>query len=79
MAEVLLISEKFIKENCEISNNVSGKFLQSAIKEAQDLKLTPILGDALVAKLKDLVGMQHTRPFWTNMFRGFSCGLSRLT
>ena len=56
MAEVLLISEKFIKENCEISNNVSGKFLQSAIKEAQDLKLTPILGDALVAKLKNLVG-----------------------
>ena len=59
MAEVLLTSEKYIKENCEISNNVSGKFLESAIKEAQDLKLTPILGDALVAKLKDLVG-NHT-------------------
>ena len=55
MAEVLLISEKYIKENCEISDNVSGKFLQSAIKEAQDLKLTPILGDALVNKLKALV------------------------
>ena len=55
MAEILLISEKYIKENCEISDNVSGKFLQSAIKEAQDLKLTPILGDALVAKLKALV------------------------
>lgn len=55
MAEILLISEKYIKENCEISDNVSGKFLQSAIKEAQDLKLTPILGDALVNKLKELV------------------------
>ena len=55
MAQVLLISEKFIKDNCEISDNVSGKFLQSAIAEAQDLKLTPVLGEALVAKLKQLV------------------------
>lgn len=55
MAQILLISEKYIKENCEISDNVSGKFLQSAIVEAQDLKLVPILGEALVAKLKELV------------------------
>lgn len=55
MAEVLLISEKYIKDNCEISDNVSGKFLMSAIKEAQDLKLVPILGEALVEKLKALV------------------------
>lgn len=55
MAEILLVSEKYIKGNCEISDNVSGKFLQSAIKEAQDLKLTPILGEALVTKLKELV------------------------
>lgn len=55
MAQILLISEKYIKENCEISDNVSGKFLQSAIVEAQDLKLTPVLGEALVAKLKELV------------------------
>ena len=55
MAEVLLTSEKYIKANCEISDNVSGKFLESAIAEAQDLKLTPILGEALVAKLKELV------------------------
>lgn len=55
MAQVLLISEKYIKDNCEISDNVSGKFLQSAIVEAQDLKLVPILGEALVAKLKELV------------------------
>ena len=55
MAEVLLVSEKYIKDNCEISDNVSGKFLMSAIKEAQDLKLVPVLGEALVDKLKELV------------------------
>ena len=55
MAEILLISEKYIKENCEISDNVSGKFILSAIQEAQDLKLTPVLGEALVDKLKELV------------------------
>lgn len=51
----LLISEKYIKENCEISDNVGGKFLLSAIAEAQDLKLVPVLGEALVNKLKKLV------------------------
>ena len=39
MAEVLLISEKYIKDNCEISDNVSGKFLMSAIKEAQEISM----------------------------------------
>lgn len=55
MAEILLTSEKYIKDNCDISDNISGKFIQSAIQEAQDLYLTAILGDELVDKLKALV------------------------
>lgn len=55
MAEILLTSEKFVKSVSNISDNVAGKYLQPSIKEAQDIGLKGILGDALLRKLKDLV------------------------
>lgn len=51
----LLTSEKFIKQNLDISDNVSPKFLQAAMADAQTLKLRPILGDSLTDKLEKLV------------------------
>lgn len=59
MAEVLLISETFVKEVCSISDNVAGQYIRPSIREAQDIALRNILGDALLQKLKDLVESNH--------------------
>ena len=53
--EVLLISETFVKEVCSISDNVAGQYLRPSIRESQDIALRDIIGDALLAKLKELV------------------------
>ena len=55
MAEILLTSEKFVKEATSISDNLAGKYMRPAIREAQDMGLKGILGDTLLAKLKSLV------------------------
>lgn len=59
--EALLISEKFIKENSAISDNLAGKYLQASIREAQDGGYRIILGDTLLAKLKALVDSDEIR------------------
>lgn len=56
MAEVLLTSEKFVKDVTSISDNLAGKYLLPSIREAQDIKFRGIVGDTLLAKLKALVG-----------------------
>ena len=55
MEEILLTSEDFIKEVSNISDNVNGKFILPSIREAQEQGLRGIIGDCLLAKLKDLV------------------------
>lgn len=55
MAEILLSSETFIKSVTNISDNLSGKYLLPALREAQEIGLRGILGDVLLDKLKDLV------------------------
>lgn len=55
MAEVLLTSEKFVKEVTSISDNIAGKYLLPSIREAQDVKFRGIVGDTLLAKLKAIV------------------------
>ena len=55
MAEILLSSEKFIKETTNVSDNLSGKYLLPSLREAQEIGLRGILGDCLLAKLKQLV------------------------
>ena len=55
MAEILLSSEKFIKEVTNISDNLAGKYLLPSLREAQDVKLQGILGSCLFRKLKQLV------------------------
>lgn len=55
MAEILLSSEKFIKETMSVSDNLSGKYILPSLREAQEVGLKGILGDSLLAKLKGLI------------------------
>ena len=55
MARVLLISEKTLKKNSVVNNNVDGMYLLPAIEFAQDAGLQPIIGTKLYNKLMDLV------------------------
>ena len=55
MAQILLTSESFVKNITNISDNIEGKYLLSAIREAQDIRLKEIIGTALLDKLKTLV------------------------
>ena len=50
--EYLLVSETFVKSVTSISDNVSGKYIQSSIREAQEIALKSILGTCLLDKLK---------------------------
>lgn len=58
MAEILLSSEKFIKDVTSISDNLAGKFILPSLREAQEMSLKSILGDPLLAKLKTLIKTQ---------------------
>lgn len=49
---VLLISEDYIKSESNLDNNVSGKYLQSAIKLAQDIELQSLIGTKLLEVLQ---------------------------
>ena len=55
MAEILLSSEAFVKSVTSASDNLSGKYILPSVREAQEIGLKGILGDALVEKLKELV------------------------
>lgn len=55
MAEILLSSEAFIKQITNISDNTAGRFILPSLREAQEMGLRSILGDALMAKLKKVV------------------------
>lgn len=52
---VLLSSEEFVKSYTNISNNVNGKYLRVAIREAQEIELRQILGSCLLEKIKSLL------------------------
>ena len=52
MKDILLTSETTVKKMTGISDNLEGEYLVSAIKEAQDMGLQGILGQALIDRLK---------------------------
>lgn len=56
MRGILLSSEDFIKSVTNISDNLAGKYLLPALREAQEEGLKGILGGSLLSKLKNLVG-----------------------
>lgn len=49
--KVLLISENAIKDNSVITANLDGKYILSAIKNAQDMCLLPLLGTQLLNEI----------------------------
>ncbi len=53
--DILLTSEEFIKSYSNISNNVNGKYIRVAIREAQEIELRGILGSCLLERLKELI------------------------
>lgn len=55
MTDILLITEQSIKNLTNISDNMSGKLLLPAIREAQEIGLREILGDSLLDYIKDCV------------------------
>ena len=55
MNRVLLISEDFVKELTNMSDNMQGKLINPAIAEAQEAGLREILGDCLMDSLLELV------------------------
>jgi len=55
MTKVLFCSEKYIKENSGLNDNLFGKSLLPAIREAQDIYLQQIIGETLYKKLIQLV------------------------
>ena len=57
--EYLLTSEDFIKSVTNISDNLSGKYLQGAIREAQEESLRSILGSRLLNKCKGLLAARE--------------------
>ena len=54
MNKILLVSEDFVKTNSALNNNLWGKFLLPAIREAQDINLQTYLGECLY---KTILGM----------------------
>lgn len=52
---VLLTSEEFVKSQTNVSDNLAGKYILTAIREAQDIELQRIIGGPLFRKLQALV------------------------
>lgn len=55
MNNIFLISEDYIKSNSNLDNNLSGKYLQTAIKLSQDIELQSVIGTKLLEKIQQLV------------------------
>lgn len=55
MKYVFLTSETFIRSNANINDETHGKYIQSALREAQEMGLQTIIGSKLLRKLQALV------------------------
>jgi len=55
MEQVLLTSERRIKEIACINDNVAGEYILSAATEAQEIRLKSVIGPALLKKVKSLI------------------------
>lgn len=53
MAEILIASEEFVKEVTSISDNTASKYITSSLREAQEIHLKGIVGDALLKRMKE--------------------------
>lgn len=55
ITDTLLTSPDFVKSVTNISDNLNGKVMQAAIREAQEIDLKQIIGSCMLAKLKQLI------------------------
>ena len=55
MNKILLVSEDFVKTNSALNDNLWGKFLLPAIREAQDINLQTYLGECLYKTILRMV------------------------
>lgn len=55
MTKILLISEDYVKEQSNLNDNLWGKFLLPAIREAQDINLQTIIGSCLYNRILAMV------------------------
>lgn len=55
MIEQLISSEVRVKADTSMSDNVAGKYLLPALRDAQEIWLRGILGDTLLDKIKTLI------------------------
>ena len=62
MTKVFLTNERFIKSLCNIDDNLAGKYLSSALQEAQEIDLKQILGSSLLDTLKGLIASGEEIP-----------------
>lgn len=71
MNNILLISEKTIKENSLVSNNVDSKYIQNSIRTAQDISLQPIIGSKLFKRLCEGVENNNLTELETELIRTY--------
>lgn len=55
MVKILLCSEDWLKTNSSINDNLFGKYLTVAIREAQDINLQTYLGECLYKRILGMV------------------------
>ena len=67
MTDILLITEQSIKNITNISDNMAGKLLLTAIRESQEINLREILGDALLDELKRQVAENDVRETYNHL------------
>ena len=67
MTDILLITEQSIKNITNISDNMAGKLLLTAIRESQEINLREILGDALLDELKRQVAENDVRETYNQL------------
>ena len=71
MNNILLISEKTIKENSLVSNNIDGKYIANAIRTAQDISLQPIIGSKLFKRLCEGVANDNLTELETELIKEY--------
>ena len=67
MTDILLITEQSIKNITNISDNMAGKLLLTAIRESQEINLREILGDALLDELKRQISENDVRETYNQL------------
>lgn len=71
MTNILLIGEDYIKENTSVDDNVYGKYLLPAIREAQEMGLQSVIGGSLYTAILDMVAEGRVNEPYTSLIEGY--------